>query len=1065
MNNGLDMVFYTPCNLTKGNGHTNEQDLIQDWVVVQFPPHEEGGSKRFECRQRKDLDTAVSELPPYPETDTAEWAAKTLAVRQAMVDKYVEYNFRPFLDAIKNDEGYNKAEDFCKAEAERLVPEWTEPDVLRSSDGPHAPVQFEPHRLSEEAQKLKFGPQKDDEYRRKAYDWSTSPLQLNNYELALGRFSSCYAQKKKPFNFNLVIPDHSRMFSMPEHEAILGGMLRKRSEITTDDGSPAQTWVYERNVNHMVDAATLYAGNTSIPSNEKLQEFRSAFGRTRELMIDKFKAKWFQPPTHSVPVGVNFGDWCTQNGFDPQQEAENMIPAFNEKYGFQHYPPKTAPGSSMQRNKNDIAKAAYDFFNEEGFKEISDRFAHLDKFVTTGRKNDTPGERVFIGTPLDVLWVEEWRDFYQRYKTAVTPEKAAKEPKGSIGEEAKTKVANSIPPESYLWLLVNTYSNRSERKREHRAAISRLRRARTGSETENFDAQKKSLVEAETTTLEQENSALDAKRKEIGEDKLSAHISEEEQALLKVLGTDELRFTYLNMKYQIDLSVLEEKIRRQSKTPKKLDQNAQTGEGMNVVQDVSDDDDDNLADNPPPYEDMEILQSDDNRVGAYDRDDIHVAYLDRIKSLLVDWERFYNLELNTIVQKWNDEKTEAFKEYARLDPNSRREFRRTPRKKDTTRRTEPQVKYSTDPRYQAYNGLVTNLMLLSQETTIEQRTDNVYHAMYNGWKQIIKPTERTKFLKMAAVVLGKFYGEFFAYINDLESFQGRVKMVFANYRIEPFMKPDNIGTWRVVKYNESNEELLGGRIKNTNVLHFYENEMHAIPGGVWRHSWIRVYRNKDPSSGDVRYSIYEPPEGVADSDGKTAWDNAMKVYNSARRSIHIEEFMEIKRQSKKDAETTIKEYAKEGLLTWDPASETIHNIVRPKQSKSILIDVPDVKARDYNELITLVSAYYGSKEKDSIVQNLEPPENAYAGVSADDESDEDDEDYKPSTDSGSDTATDEEEEEDGGGSTDTGPAAVALASDATVDGLAQAFERSAVYRNAAQRQWWGSSTAWWKSGY
>jgi hypothetical protein len=204
---------------------------------------------------------------------------------------------------------------------------------------------------------------------------------------------------------------------------------------------------------------------------------------------------------------------------------------------------------------------------------------------------------------------------------------------------------------------------------------------------------------------------------------------------------------------------------------------------------------------------------------------------------------------------------------------------------------------------------------------------------------------------------------------SIDAFQGRDKIGFANSRLEPFMKPGESGKWRVVMYDEEGVELEeddddGAQFKRSNVLHFYEDDLDAIPKSVWDPVMDRVYENFDPSSGDKRYSIYEPPEGEDDPEGAKTWQAAKQAYEFARASIPIDDFVMEGKRTKPQAIAAVKEYAEMGLLTWDSVKETISNIKLPDDFKSAASDSADDKAakavmlKKYAELRAFMAEYY-----------------------------------------------------------------------------------------------------------
>jgi hypothetical protein len=816
------LYFYSPCNLTMIDPATNEEVLVQDWVVVQLPPAVEGGPKRFECRKRTDLVTPVAALPPYPPTTQEEWGSKTSAVRRAMVNRYVEYNFRPFLDALKESGGddqseFDAANTFCYAEADKLVPQW-EDAADRYGSAMTTPVQFEPNKPNDAAQNSRFNRSNNRDLRVQAYDWSISPLMINNFTFAKERFKAAF--KTAPFNLNTAIPAHSRMFPGPEHEAIQRGMLRKPSEMLKGDGSPAQPWAYNKDANQMVEHAVYDPEDGMRASDDQLEGFRREFDATRQLMIDAFLAKWFPSDDATGDVGgveTTFGAWRVANAFDPRKEAEAMVPAFNQKYGFQHYPPQTAPGSSMPKKKQDVAETAYDWKAEDGFAGVSKRFADLNKAFTVEGKRGKPGKKVFIGTPIDLLWVGDPDEFYGRYKEAAKPTKAAGE-NPAKKTDGVAELVSVIPPETYLKLLVQTYLDRRAREKAHDAELEKIRKSLAGKDQAfrrgaQLDAKRQEHKQKEDQERQRENAAL-AEQKTLLLQKtnlpnLSAQISQEEVELLNQLTTDEQRFTYLRMKYHIDLKIINERIRSQPKKNQRLKTQTDTVLEQQV-EEIDSDDEEVPAETAVPSDEMAVesspaYSSSDERVGAYERKEIRFAYLASIKRVLEDKakaEEIYNGEIKIMTKNKKKAQRDKFIADAALNPEQREANRKeleanrkereanakaakrkgTPRKpkvpydqmdfddqmeEDAKKRTRLRNKYKKSPdaqkQYDVYVGLFEEGMFSESEAAKLARKSRLYSELYADWKKTKNQRESNKFHTMAKAVLQYFYTEFDEY--------------------------------------------------------------------------------------------------------------------------------------------------------------------------------------------------------------------------------------------------------------------------------------------------------------
>ena len=817
--------FYGPCNLTMTDPATNEDVLVQDWVVVQLPPAVEGGPKRFECRKRSDPVTPVAALPPYPVTTQEEWDSKTSAVRRAMVNRYVEYNFRPFLEAVKENGGddqseFDAANTFCYAEADKLVPQW-EDAADRYGSAMTTPVQFESNKPNDMAQNSKFDRSNNRELRHRAYDWSISPLMINNFLFAKDRFKAAF--KTAPFNLNTAIPNHSRMFPGPEHEAIQRGMLRKPSEVLKGEGSRAQTWAYNKDANQMVEHAVYDPEDGMRASDDQLEGFRREFDATRQLMIDAYLRKWFpsDDATGNVDsVETTFGAWRGVNAFDPRKEAEAMVPAFNQKYGFQHYQPQTAPGSSMPKKKQGVAETAYDWKAEDGFAGVSKRFADLNKAVTVEGKRGKPGKKVFIGTPIDLLWVDDPGEFYGRYKAAAKPAKAKKEsqPRKRATRETPEKktdgvaeLVSVIPPETYLKLLVQTYLDRKARKKAHDAEIEKIRKGLPGKEQAfrrgaQLDAKRADYKQKDEQERQKENTALAEQKKMLLQKTnlptLSAQISQEEIELLNQLATDEQRFTYLRMKYHIDLKIIEERIRDQPKEKERLKTRTDTALKQQI-EGIDSEDDEVPANAAVPSDEMAVdsspaYSSSDERVGAYEREEIRFAYLASIKRTLQDKkkaEEIYNGEVYIMTKKKKKALRDKFIADAELTPEQREASRKereanakaargkgTPRKpkvpydqmgfddkmkEDAKKRTRLRNKYKKSPgaqaQYDVYVGLFEQGMFSESEVAKLARENSLYSVLYADWKKTKNQRESNKFHTMVKAVLQYFYMEFDEY--------------------------------------------------------------------------------------------------------------------------------------------------------------------------------------------------------------------------------------------------------------------------------------------------------------
>jgi hypothetical protein len=242
---------------------------------------------------------------------------------------------------------------------------------------------------------------------------------------------------------------------------------------------------------------------------------------------------------------------------------------------------------------------------------------------------------------------------------------------------------------------------------------------------------------------------------------------------------------------------------------------------------------------------------------------------------------------------------------------------------------------------------------------------------------------------------------------SIDNFKGRDKIGFANSRLEHYMKPNDDGEWTIVKYDEDfMQDDEGTRFKRAEVLHFYEDDLDAIPDTVWAPVLNRIYENHDPSSNEKRYSIYNPPDDEEDDEGREAWDAAKKAYEFARASISIDEFVQDGGRTKEEAIAAVEEFATYGLLTWDSTKETISNIRLPEYFKSAENDTDEAKIekaeglKHYKRLRQFLARYYQSvyEEDADDIEEIEVDKNpadeqGYASQLdiSDDEEDEDDE--------------------------------------------------------------------------
>lgn len=812
-------IFYNPCNLKRVDPESEEESFFQDWVVVLVAPTEEGAEKRFECRKR--MDTGAPSAEAYPVTDTNEWLRKMQEVRNAMVNGYVEYNFRAYLEKLGGT-ALAEATVFCHAEANRLVPQW-EDAIDPTLPSWTAPVQYELYKIQEPALKRRFNPSNDGPARNTAYTWSVTPLKINNTTFAFDRLKSCYKTAAQGFNLNLAIPNHVRMFPEQEHKAILQGMERKPSEVQTVEGNTAQTWAYNRKANQMVDHATYEDGGEKA-SPEEQDGFRENFESTRQLMITAFLDKWF--PTEDTVVTlddgstVDFGYWCKDNGFDPTSEANAMIPIFNQTYGFQHYSPGTSPGSTMTKKKQNIAVTAYDFKGDGGFAGITSRFKYLTKAIVPERKKGSKGKKVFVGTPLDVLWVEDEIAFYNKYKDLAKPKKEKKgrpkrekKPKKQKSDSMESQVLAKIPGESYLRLLVETYQKRQAREKEYKAAIDKIRQRLKGDDKKDarndaVTALKAEQSERETEIRATENEDLDTKKKALVDEtttpNLSAQVTAEEAELFLKLNSDQERFSYLRTKYYIDLKVYDEIIRSKPKPPKKLKTRTDAALESAVVVDLDDDEDMGIpAEAGIPSDSMDVTpspaysSSTEELVSASDRDEISFAYLDSIKRVLQDSEKakqIYEYQLAIMLKNKKTEQAKMrFEEYAAMTPDQRnadREARSAAKKTKAPKAKKPKLGYdqldfagkmvedariraqrrnkykkSTEKlkQFDSYAALLVGAMLVETDAAKELRSEELYKVMYGDWTQTKNQRESNTFHTMAKAVLQYFYLEFDEY--------------------------------------------------------------------------------------------------------------------------------------------------------------------------------------------------------------------------------------------------------------------------------------------------------------
>ena len=542
-------TVFAPCQLTKGVYEGLKRTgtaFVQDWVVVEVTPAE-AGTKSFELQDRdgKPYDTSTSDV----------FNNKINEVYEAMVNRYYEYNFKPHLGEMQlNKQDMETAVTFCKQEARRLIPNF------HSIDDPleprtNMPVQaYNP--LNKYAQKRRFNPSIDQDFRKKMYEWKLSPLKENDLVGAEERHEKSWNDK----DFNVMIPNADNMFPVPVVQSIRAAMERSPSEITGSEGTGfLQAWRYDEEKN------TVVGRNGADTTPEQYADWVKSFESVRQKMIEAYMKKWFKKGSDTMASGKTFAEYYEEVGFDPVQEAKRVIPPFHPKWGYQQVPSsfKLFASSASAKKKKKPGVGADDIDVKEvynlqsgGAEDLQSRFDYLK--LDTKIKVDGHVKKFLLNIPIDVLWVEDPAELKKRYRDGVH---ARHNPKVLNERKAKSKrklepmdPLKQVSEGTYLRLRIQVYLDRRERNRKHLSSLKKL--SGEGSKDKRNDMIK-DYKEKNRNEIERENVLLSENFEKVKKADVNVELSEEETTL-KLLESGEEKVLFLRTLYHAKLLIFKQ---------------------------------------------------------------------------------------------------------------------------------------------------------------------------------------------------------------------------------------------------------------------------------------------------------------------------------------------------------------------------------------------------------------------------------------------------------------------------------------------------------------------------
>lgn len=699
-------IVFGPCNL-KRNVYNEQVEVIgtewvQDWLVLQMPPVD--GSKVYETRSRVDPDIcffsteefkrladeearlrallaeAAKDTALAPDAAAAElerlqaalekaeaakeaalgvsfypaavWLAKTAAVRGAMVENYIRYNFNPYIDGANDKDEADERMRFCREEAERLIPQFEGIEPAQIETGPvmafHWGVDGEDYKgeelssatngesewftaeaavnLKSMADVLFFDPHTDSvkrkEMRKAAYNWETTPLLVNDIEKARNRYMEAW----KKTDMNIACPVTDNMLPREWVRAIVDAINRAPSVMTSQSGEHGfmQTWRYSEKSRALVARN----GAGELPPPEQLAHWKRDFQTVHAAMLQAYVDKWFKTGQMSrLPTD-----------FKPLEEAARVIPPFN-KWGLQVINPSFKLFPSGEEGNN--LREAYGM--QTG--GIEERFGYLtDAIRVEGNKTTVP-----LNIPIDVLWVEDVGALVEEARKNATLQ-------GMDG------ILKGIPSDSYLGMRLGVLFARRKREKDHKSALAALKKKEMD---EGELARQMSILNGVYNQTNREMTAREdaALQQKLAEGTTTA-MSDEEARALANLDDDSEKVALLRNLYHFELIVFRQR-RREAMERAQQQKDMNSPIALQTDAQLMDTDGDQASSGDTGFEYNNDM-----------REEIHFRYLARIKDVLrgsPKAEALYNTEVEMIVGRRSEAARGQFKALSELTPEQRRD--------------------------------------------------------------------------------------------------------------------------------------------------------------------------------------------------------------------------------------------------------------------------------------------------------------------------------------------------------------------------------------------------------
>jgi len=785
-------IVFGPCNLTRNvygdGGEVTSTEFVQDWVVVETT---RGSDKFFELQDRSGN--------AYPVYDETQWALKTQAVRDAMIARYVEYNFKYYLDKFDDPDDSDAlpadqrdaAVLFCKEEANRLLPPF---QYIQDDRNPSKRLPVIAHGRTTPKERMKiFNRLSDQDLRKKAYSWEQSPLLVNDLQNAEARFDEMW-RKKDP---NLAFPDSDDMFPAAEVAAITAAMNRNPSWLTGGEDygyGYLQGWRYSSAKNAIVARD---GPDDVTPTDERREGWERSHDDVHEKMLEAYVEKWFPPESESVGEKT-FQEWRAERGLaNPMEEAARVIPKFSKKWGYQLIP------SSFKLFPSEGEKPLKEMYSLQapGVGELLKRYKMLSattKVAVNGKIESIP-----LNIPIDILWTsEDPQTKYEEYRKAARapykktkPAKVSKERKPRKDKKppkAKKEpmdVMKGVPPESYLRMRLEVLVDRRARESEHRKAVATAKKTYKGEELEKEMAALLEKYNKENReAIEREEAELEAKWKSKKSNEVDVKLLEENEALAQL--TDEEKVFLLRSGYYLELRSFKQARLKAAELAKKKEE---ASEPVSVPSDPMDLD---PATDTIPLAPGEQGESPDVSVSDVDpkysneeREEIHFVYLDRLRAVLKDSEdmkTLYEKEFKMVAGRRKEAALEQFQRESMLDPEQRRTnraARRNAAAEKSAAAKEPKVPYAdrsfeermnhdksqrtristiyqnsekAAAKLETFTKYATMLKddLLANSTEAKAKREEVYKAMYEELNEKVKGKKnKTAFTRLMDIVL------------------------------------------------------------------------------------------------------------------------------------------------------------------------------------------------------------------------------------------------------------------------------------------------------------------------